>query len=106
MPFTVGAYADHSKNAGAPEPSFSSSEYLVTTIFYRNEADNKLQDKLQDKILSILMDNPAIKISDIAGELQISERTVYYHLKNLTESGLVVRVGARKNGYWQVKNKQ
>ena len=62
----------------------------------------ELPDKLQDKIISILIDNPKIKIEDLAVVIGVSEKTVYNYMKTLTESGRIVRVGARKNGYWKV----
>ena len=101
---------DECTAAGLPEPLFVSSEYMVTTTFYlrkdgklSDKLPDKLQDKLQDKIISMLIDNPKIKIEELAVVIGVSERTVYNYMKTLTESGRIVRVGARKNGYWKVK---
>ena len=99
---------DECKNVGLREPFLSSNEYLVTTVFYRNDDDtslqnklpDKLQDKLQDKLFELLARYPNIKVKDLVVILKVS--TVYYHLKQLMEKGLIVRVGARKNGRWQV----
>ena len=38
------------KNEGLREPLLSSNEYLVTTVFYRNDGDTSLHDKLQEKL--------------------------------------------------------
>lgn len=41
---------DECKAAGLREPQIVSSEYLVTTTFFRNDMNELLQDKLPDKL--------------------------------------------------------
>lgn len=113
---------DECKIAGLAEPVFSSCEYLVTTIFYRNDGDTSLQDKLQDKLpeklpeklpnklpdklldklIRLIQDDESVTIERLSKTLKVSEKTVRIHLKRLVEKGLIVRVGARKNGHWKV----
>lgn len=88
--------------------------FLVTTVFYRNDGDTslhdklhdklqeKLQDKLPDKLIRLIQDDESVTIEQLSKTLEVSEKTVRMHLKRLVEKGLIVRVGARKNGHWQV----
>ena len=92
---------DECKAAGLPEPLFVSSEYMVTTTFYIRE-DGKLSDKLSDKLFVIIGNSPEITINEMAGLLGVSERVIRYNLQKLIELGRIVRVGARKNGFWKV----
>ena len=93
------------KNVGLREPGFSSVDYLVTTVFYRDDESVLVLDKLQDKMLKLLGEHPCITVRELMALLQVSERTVYYNLKRLAEEGLIVHIGARKNGHWQVVEK-
>ena len=84
--------------------------FLVTTVFYRNDGDTslheklqeKLQDKLPDKLIRLIQDDESVTIEQLSKTLEVSEKTVRIHLKRLVEKGLIVRVGARKNGHWKV----
>lgn len=92
--------------------------FLVTTVFYRNDGDTSLHDKLQeklqeklqdklpdklpDKLIRLIQDDESVTIEQLSKTLEVSEKTVRIHLKRLVEKGLIVRVGARKNGHWKV----
>jgi len=97
---------DECKAVGLREPQIVSSEYLVTTTFFRNDVNellqDKLQDKLPDKLLFMIGEDGNVTIEHLSKILGVSEKTVRIHLKRLTEKGLIARVGARKNGHWQV----
>lgn len=53
-------------------------------------------------MIKILKDNKCVIIDEPSNELEIYKPTVNRHLKSLTESNRIVRVGSRKTGFWQV----
>ena len=46
---------------------------------------------------------PFITYDELADLLQISPSSIARHIKSLQESGEIRRVGADKNGYWEVR---
>ena len=46
--------------------------------------------------------DPKITVQQLINDTGISERTINRTLKMLRENGYIVRVGARKNGYWGI----
>lgn len=54
-------------------------------------------------IFELIKNNPKITREQIIDKLGISDRTVSRIMKKLQEMELIERVGARKNGYWQIK---
>ena len=61
------------------------------------EADRKM------RILTIMKNNPKVKVTDIASELNISQRTVKSIINSLEEQGLLKRVNGKRFGYWEVQ---
>ncbi|MDC9590297.1 Fic family protein [Xenorhabdus sp. XENO-10] len=55
------------------------------------------------KILSIIADQPSITISQLADDLGVNPRTIERNIKVLQEDGLLIRVGAKKGGYWRIR---
>ena len=51
----------------------------------------------------MLRSNPMLKNSELIVETNKSQRTITRTLSSLKEKGLISRVGANRNGYWQVK---
>ena len=104
---------DECRAANLPEPSFQSSDYLVTTTFFRSASEDLLQDKLQDKLpdklpdklIALLSENGNVTINEMSVAFGVSEKTIRIYLKRLTDAGKIVRVGAKKNGHWQVVKK-
>ncbi|MCL2493305.1 MAG: Fic family protein [Clostridiales bacterium] len=56
----------------------------------------------QKKMLMLVNGNPYITADTLAAELGINKRNAEKNIKVLKDAGLLVRVGARKNGYWKV----
>lgn len=56
----------------------------------------------QQKITSMILENPKVTQVDMAENLDISTRAVKKNIKELTEKGIVERVGSSRNGYWQL----
>lgn len=56
----------------------------------------------QTKVLMAIKDNSTFTIKDIASYCNLSTSRVSEIIKYLKERGLLIRVGARKDGYWKV----
>lgn len=57
----------------------------------------------QQKIASMILVNPKVTQVDMAENLDISTRAVKKNIKELTEKGILERVGSSRNGYWKMK---
>ena len=90
---------------------------LLEAMENYEEADNsgvqdKTQDKVQDKfpkvsqstwsVFDIIQQNPKATVNTICNQLGLKERQVYKHISILKSSGLIVRIGSNKTGYWKV----
>lgn len=56
----------------------------------------------REAILSAIRRNPRISRSELACEIGISVDGVKYHLQNLARTGRLRRVGAPRQGYWEI----
>lgn len=57
---------------------------------------------IEIRILQILSDQPTRTAKSLAGECEISARTVERYLKALQQKGKLQRIGAKKGGSWRV----
>ncbi len=64
---------------------------------------DKVTDKSEDKLLNIIRATPAITIPQLMQMLSLSDSGVRKILRRLQQQGRIVRIGANKNGYWQVQ---
>jgi len=53
-------------------------------------------------ILKLISDNPRITYNEITEEIYMNRKTVQRSIEKLKSSGLLVRIGADKNGYWKI----
>jgi predicted HTH transcriptional regulator len=67
-----------------------------------DKINDKLSDKLSDKLISFIENNSKATLEEMAMYMGVSVRVIRYRLKKMIDSGKVIRVGARKNGYWKV----
>jgi len=51
----------------------------------------------------LMLENPKIKIQEIADRLSFTKRNIEYAINSLKKAGHIERVGADKKGYWVVK---
>ncbi len=56
------------------------------------------------KVLSAIINKPDITTNEICDVVKLKTARVSVILKELKDLGLIKRVGARKNGYWEVKD--
>jgi Fic family protein len=56
----------------------------------------------QQKIIDSIKKNPHITITELAEIIGIARKNIVNNMKNLQDSGRIVRHGAKKNGWWEV----
>lgn len=59
----------------------------------------------QQKIVDMIMDNPRITQSAIAEKLSLTTRAVKKSIKELTDKGIIERIGAARGGTWIINTK-
>ena len=57
----------------------------------------------QQKILNLLKQNSFITQEELSKIIGIARKSIILNMKKLQEAGLIKRIGADKNGYWQVE---
>lgn len=62
-------------------------------------------NKTQQKIVDIILKDRKVTQAEIAEQLNISISAVKKSMKEIVSVGILVRVGANKGGYWEVKDK-
>lgn len=67
-----------------------------------DKVTDKVTDKSIDKILVLIQSNPSITISEMMQQLSMSDSGVRKILRNLQKAGKLRRVGANKNGHWEI----
>jgi len=91
---------------------FYPNHIRVTIPFNNNEFNkgnnnnkNYLNDNLteiQKSIIKLMSDKPDITQEELSRLLDVNKRTIIRHLKPLIGNNFITRVGANKNGYWQI----
>lgn len=59
----------------------------------------------QKALLNLLQENNSYTYDKLADKMQKTRETIRENLKKLQELGLIRRVGARKNGHWEIVEK-
>ena len=62
------------------------------------------QETIQEKILSLLQENPSITKKAVAAHIGITLGSARHHLENLKKSGHIRHVGPTKKGRWEVSD--
>ena len=57
----------------------------------------------QQKIIDAIKSNPYVTQEELANNIGITKKSIIVNMKKLQECGLIKRIGANKNGYWQVE---
>ena len=88
-------------------------EFMLTLIFNTIEEIIKVEEKVtkkviikvtinQQKIIDTIKTNPYVTQEELADIIGITKKSITANMKKLQNSGLIKRIGANKNGYWQV----
>ena len=57
------------------------------------------------KIIKLITDNNKASAASIAKPMSVAQRTAERYIRELREEGVLIRHGAARGGYWEVKNK-
>lgn len=102
---------------GASDSNANSTKFIevmllliLSTIEEIIETERKVTVKVtqkvtvnQHKILNLIKENPFITQEELSEIVGIARKSIISNMKKLQENGLVKRIGADKNGYWQVE---
>ena len=58
----------------------------------------------EQKLLSLLLEDPAYTYAALAEKLGVSRKTISSRIKSLKDKGVLQRVGSDTKGHWQIKN--
>lgn len=82
---------------------------LLKTIEEIIETEKKVTVKVsvkvtvnQQKIIEVIKENPFVTQDELAQTLGLSRKSIIQNMKKLQDNGLLKRVGADKNGHWEV----
>lgn len=104
---------------GSPLPEFETDEahdYFVTRLFIHEKFYDEGKDggsttpklppnNIHDSILVMMRMNPQITKKEIAANLGLTVDGTRYHIKKMTDSGMVKYIGTSRNGYWDIPPK-
>ena len=75
-------------------------------IISENRVTQKVTVKVtanQQKIINAIKNNPFVTQEELAQIVGIARKNIIANMKKLQENGLIKRVGADKNGHWQIE---
>ena len=85
-------------------------EFMLTLILNTIEEIIKTEEKVtkkvtinQQKIIDAIKTNPYVTQEELADIIGITKKSITANMKKLQNSGLIKRIGANKNGHWQVE---
>ena len=83
---------------------------LLKTIEEIIETEKKVTVKVsvrvtvnQQRILDAIQANPFVTQEELAQIIGLSRKSIIQNMKKLQENGLLKRVGADKNGHWEIE---
>jgi ATP-dependent DNA helicase RecG len=91
----------YSFDAGADKAQINHSDFGIN--FGINFGKDFGINETQQKIVALMVENPAIISGEIAESIGITKRQVELNISKLKSLGVIERKGARKNGHWIVK---
>lgn len=104
---------------GASDNNANSTQFIefmlsliLNTIEEIIETEKKVTVKVtqkvtvnQQKILNLIKENPFITQEELSKNIGIARKSIISNMKKLQDVGLIKRIGADKNGYWQLEEK-
>lgn len=85
---------------------------ILNTIEEIIETEKKVTVKVtqkvtvnQQKILNLIKENPFITQEELSKNIGIARKSIISNMKKLQDVGFIKRIGADKNGYWQLEEK-
>ncbi|MBO5836165.1 MAG: Fic family protein [Bacteroidales bacterium] len=77
-------------------------ETIKQGIKVTDKVTDKVTGKSEDKLLALIEENPSITIPEMMSRLGLSDSGVRKILRKLQNQGKLRRVGANKNGHWEI----
>lgn len=98
----------HLIGAHAPEYSILGDDITVKFTAASTEISNRTNDvrkgnAMNMKVLELIRAQTDISLSEIAGRLGVSYKTVQRAVADLKKGGVIERIGGRRKGYWKIK---
>ncbi len=59
-------------------------------------------NKTQAELINLLKENPSYTYDDLAEKINRTRETVRVNLRKLEGLGIIKRIGADKNGHWEI----
>ena len=59
-------------------------------------------NKIKAELINLLKENPSYTYDDLAEKISRTRETVRVNLRKLEGLGIIKRVGADKNGHWEI----
>lgn len=75
-----------------------------TTTKTTAKTTTKTTSDIENRILSIIRENPKITVKSISRMVEITEDGIRYHIKKLKKQGLLEYIGASRSGHWEIKD--
>ena len=69
----------------------------------KKKSDVKDFATVEERILQLVQEQSTITVAEMAGALEISKRRTERLLASLKSQGKLVRIGAKRNGHWEVR---
>lgn len=79
---------------------------ILNTIEEIIETEKKVTVKVatnQQKIIDTIKKNPYVTQEELADIVGIARKNIITNMKKLQDSGIIKRIGANKNGHWQIE---
>lgn len=80
-----------------------SKSSVVSMVDERQAIDNL--NSTQASIIAFMRDNPNVTMGQLAKKIGLSESGIKKNIRILKDLGIIERIGADKNGYWSVKER-
>jgi ATP-dependent DNA helicase RecG len=96
-----GKSANVGKELGKRRESAKASGKSLGTVG-KEPKKRRESAKTSGKILEMCRERPSIKISELAGLIGVTERSIQRNIQKLQADKLLRRIGGRKAGYWEV----
>ena len=79
---------------------------VANTMGTTEKTTEKTTKKTTEKILCLIKENPQITYRELAETLGLTEDGIFWNVKQLRKRGLLRRIGGRKEGYWEIVEKE
>jgi ATP-dependent DNA helicase RecG len=99
--FTVTLWNMNYRTGNASDDNVASDPTINPTI---NPTLNPTLSDLAQQVYGLVVKDPTITQADLSDRLSRHRSTIALSIKELKESGLIIRGGSKKKGYWEFPN--